>query len=50
MEASISTDDSLTHYYHNFGALIYLNVILLAMQSFTSSGKNILYSIFADVI
>jgi hypothetical protein len=37
------------HYYQNFGSLLYLNIILLSLQSFTSTGKNILSEVLADV-
>jgi hypothetical protein len=35
--------DKKIHYFQNFGALVYLNVILLLLQSLTSAGKNVLY-------
>ncbi len=42
------TKEKKSHYYSNFGSLIYLNIILLILQSLTSAGKNVLYQVFVD--
>lgn len=44
-----STEPVKPNYYQNFRAILYLNLTLLLLQSFTSSGKVLLYKVFSDV-